>query len=52
MRPSPPVQKWGALEVLIVIALLASIGAIAAAYNHFAYDDWTCAFKRCVSVKP
>ena len=42
-------EFWGG--VAVVILLLLGFGA-AALVSHWIYGDWTCAFARCVKVKP
>lgn len=39
-------------ELLVGIAVLAVVMGIVMLVNAFVHDDWTCAFKRCVWVKP
>ena len=35
---------------LVGVAVFVAVLALGVVYNHYAYGDWTCMFKRCVVV--
>ncbi len=46
-----PSARWTKLDYVVFASLVIVVMLIGALYNHFAYDDWTCMFKRCVAIE-
>lgn len=48
-KPDDNLTGWGAIALLVIILLCTAADAW---YASRVYGDWTCAFSRCVRVRP